>query len=101
MTKTSTPVNAFSAYMNLASAWNEMSMAASEVIYRRSMAMAEGKMTPADAMAMIMEKSTAFAASAEKASVVAARGGDPVAIATAALGPYGVTTRANVRKLRR
>ena len=76
-------------------------MSAGEVIFHRSMRMASGTMTPPEAVGMVMEKATAFAASAEKATVAAARGGDPVKIATAALRPYGSKTRSNVRKLRR
>lgn len=81
-------------------AYAQMSMAAGEVIMRRGLRMSQGLMTPTEAMGMVMEKATAFTASAEKAAIAAARGGDPVRIATAALSPYGVKTRSNVRKLR-
>lgn len=88
-------------WSRFAVAYTEMSMAAGEVIFRRSLQMSQGTMTPADAMSMVMEKATAFAASAEKATVAAAQGGDPIRIATAALQPYGLKTSSNVRKLRR
>lgn len=91
----------FGSLSRLAFAYTEMTMAAGEVIFRRSLQMSQGTMTPADAMGMVMEKATAFAASAENATVAAAKGGDPIGIATAALQPYGLKTSSNVRKLRR
>jgi hypothetical protein len=87
--------------MQLAMAYQAMTVAAAEVIVRRTLQMATGSMTPPDAVGMVLEKATVFAAAAEKAAVVAARGGDPVRVATAALRPYGVKTKANVRRLRR
>ncbi len=93
-------LDAYASWTRFAFAYSQMSMAAGEVIFRRSLQMSQGVMTPADALGMVMEKATAFAASTEKAAVAAARGGDALGIATAALVPYGATTRANVRKLR-
>lgn len=90
----------FASWSRLAVAYSEMSMAAGEVIFRRTLQMSQGAMTPADAMSMVMEKATAFATSTEKAAVAAAQGADPIRIATAALQPYGLKTRSNVRKLR-
>lgn len=89
------------ALMELAVAYQAMSLAAGEVIFRRTLQMATGAMTLPDAIAMIFEKGTVFALAAERAAVAAARGGDPVRVAQAALRPYGVKTRANVRRLRR
>lgn len=88
------------AWMRLATAYSQMTMAAGQVIFHRTMQMAQGTMTGPEATGMVLEKVTAFAASAERATVAAARGGDPVAIATAALKPYGVKTRSNARKFR-
>lgn len=82
-------------------AYQVMTVAAAEVILRRTQMMASGRMSPPDAVAMVLEKATVFAAAAEKATVAAAKGGDPVRVATAALAPYGTKTRANVRRLRR
>jgi hypothetical protein len=90
-----------SAWTKFAVAYQEMSVAASEVIVRRSMLMAQGAMTTGEAIGMVMEKATAFAAATELAAVAAATGGDPARIATAALRPIRVKTRSNVRKLRR
>lgn len=87
-------------WLKLADAYGEMSMNAAEVIYRRTFRMASGAMTPPEAVAMVMEKATAFATAAEGATVAAALSGDPMHIASAALKPYRAKTRANARKLR-
>ena len=63
--------------------------------------MATGAMSKPEATGMVMEKLTAMVTSAEKAAVAAAQGGNPLAIATAALRPYGSKTRSNARRLRR
>jgi len=82
-------------------AFQQMSLAAAEVILRRSMKMLLGRMTPREAVGMVMEKATAFVAATEHAAVAAASGGDPVRIASAALRPIRAKTRSNVRKYRR
>lgn len=89
------------AMMQLSAAYQTMAIAAGEVIFRRTLQIATGSMSPPDAVGMVMEKATVFAAAAEKAAIAAARGGDPVRVASAALRPYGDKTRANVRRLRR
>lgn len=88
-------------WMNYATAYSQMSLAAAEIIFLRTMRMATGAMTPAEAMAMVMEKSTVFADSTERAAVAAVRGGDVANILTEALVPYGVKTRSNIKVLRR
>ncbi len=93
--------NPLTAWMNYATAFSRMSMAANEIIMRRSHRMAVGAMTPPEALAMVLEKTTAFAVASERAALAAARGGDATKIMTAALGPYAVKTRSNVRKLRK
>lgn len=100
MSRNSNPLSAWAAWAEFAQAYNRMCLSAGEVIARRTMRMASGSMTPYEAVAMVLEKPTAFASSAERAAVAAARGGDAVRIATAALRPYGAKTRSNVRKLR-
>ncbi|MFQ8431451.1 hypothetical protein [Amaricoccus sp. W119] len=96
--------NAYTAYatswMKFARAYYEMSMHAAEVITRRSLRMASGTMTPPEAIGMVMEKATAFAIASERAAITAAKGGDVMKIASAALKPYGAKTRSNARKLR-
>lgn len=92
---------ALRAWLGYATALSRMQMAAAEVIMHRSQRIASGSMTPSEAMGMVMEKVTAFASSAERAAVAAAKGGDAARIATAALRPYDSKTRSNVRKLRR
>jgi hypothetical protein len=98
------PFSAYASYadswMKFATAYGEMSMNAAEVIALRTMRIASGAMTPHEAMAMVLEKATAFSDSAERAAVVAAKGGDVMNIASAALKPYGAKTRSNARKLR-
>jgi hypothetical protein len=94
------PLKTATAWMSLTTAYTEMSVAAFEIIVRRSMRMAQGAMTAGEAMGMVMEKATAFAAATEGAAVAAAAGADPMHIASAALRPIGAKTRSNVRKLR-
>lgn len=94
-------LQATTAWMNLAFAYGQMCVASSEVIMRRCMRMAQGAMTGPEAVGMVLEKATAFATATEQAAVAAATGGDPLRIATAALKPYSVKTRSNVRRLRR
>ena len=89
------------AWIKFAIAFQEMSMAAGEVILRRSMRMSQGKMTGPEAVGMVMEKATAFAAATERAAVAAATGADPARIASAALKPIRAKTRSNARKYRR
>jgi hypothetical protein len=81
--------------------YHKMTLAAGEVILRRSMRMSQGRMTGPEAMGMVMEKATAFAVATERAAVAAATGGDPARIANAALRPYRAKTQSNVRKYRR
>jgi hypothetical protein len=94
-------MNLVSAWMRYATAYTQMSVAAAEVIFRRSLRMSQGAMTGAEAVGMVMEKASAFALATEKAAVAAARGADPARIATAALRPITARARSNVRQLRR
>ncbi len=94
-------MGAASAWMKYAVAYSQMSMAAGEVIFRRSLRMSQGAMSAPEAMGMVLEKATAFATATERAAVAAAAGADPAKIATAALRPISVRTRSNVRKYRR
>lgn len=88
------------AWLRFARAYAEMSTAAAEVIMHRTMKMAQGSMAAPEMLGMVLEKATAFAEASEKAAVVAASGGDPARIASAALRPYSRKTRSNVRKYR-
>jgi hypothetical protein len=94
-------MKAANAWMRLALDYSQMTLAASEVIMRRTMRMSQGAMTGAEAVGMVMEKATAFATATELAAVAAATGADPAKIASAALKPYRTKTRSNVRKYRR
>jgi hypothetical protein len=94
-------MEAANAWIRLARDYSQMTVAASEVILRRSMLISQGAMTGAEAVGMVMEKATAFATATERAAVAAATGADPARIAHAALRPYRTKTRSNVRKYRR
>jgi hypothetical protein len=89
------------AWMKFALAYTQMATAAGEVILRRSMQMANGKMSAPEAVGMVMEKATAFVAATELAAVAAATGGDAAKIAHAALKPIRAKARSNARRLRR
>ncbi len=91
----------FKAWTQFAIAYEEMTFAAGEVILRRTLRMSKGTMTGPEAVAMVMEKSSAFAVAAERAAIATARGANPLAIATAALQPIRAKTRSNARKLRK
>jgi hypothetical protein len=95
------PLALASSWMRFAVAYQQMSMAAGEVIARRSIRMSRGDMSAPEAVGMVMEKATAFAAATERAAVAAATGADPARIASAALKPIRAKARSNVRKLRR
>ncbi|MBA3324960.1 MAG: hypothetical protein H0T41_06750 [Rhodobacteraceae bacterium] len=101
MRQTNGGSRAMRAWMDYATACSRMTLAANEVILRRVHRMATGAMTGPEATAMVMEKATAMAVSAERAAVAAARGSDALTIAASALRPYGTKTRSNVRKLRK
>ena len=87
--------------MKLAMHYTEMNVAAAEVIWRRMARMSQGAMGGPEAMGMVMEKASAFSKAGEKAAVAAAKGGNPVDVASAALKPIRAKTRSNVRKYRR
>jgi hypothetical protein len=90
-------------------AWNETSFHAAVTISLRTAMMASsfwtrGALPAAETYRMVSEKQAAALASFVSASAAAARQGrrvDPVKIASAALGPYRRSTRANVRRLSR
>jgi hypothetical protein len=87
--------------MRLGIHYNQMNVAAAEVIMRRVTKMAQGAMSAPEAMGMVMEKATTFTKAGERAAVAASRGANPVTIAAAALTPIRARTRSNVRKYRR
>jgi hypothetical protein len=71
----------------------ELAMASWEVVFRRSLMMAQGTCTAAEYQRMVAEKVTALQASA----LAAARGHSHAAM----LAPFVTRSRANVRRLRR
>ena len=94
-------MDAASAWMRFALSYNQMCMAAGEVIVLRSLRWSQGTMSAPEALGMVMEKATAFVQASEQAAVAAAGGADPLRIASAALQPIRAKARSNVRKLRR
>jgi alpha-D-ribose 1-methylphosphonate 5-triphosphate diphosphatase PhnM len=78
-----------------------MWIAAAEVIWHRSLAMASGTMTLPEATRMILEKPAALARSAERGAIAAARGAGPGKVAAAFVRPISSRARSNARRLRR
>ncbi len=78
----------------------EMFLAASEVIWRRSLQMMTGTMSLGEATRMVLEKPRAFVQAAQDAGGAAFGGGDPGAITRAAVAPLREEARSNARRLR-
>lgn len=95
------PMRMTSELMQLGLHYSQMNVAAAEVIMHRMTKMAQGGMSGPEAMGMIMEKASTFTRAGERAAKAAARGANPVTIASAALTPIRARTRSNVRKYRR
>jgi hypothetical protein len=89
------------AWGRLARGVTQMNLAAAEVIWQRSAMLASGAMSAPEAARMWLEKPATFAAAAEKAVTAAVRGGDALAVTSAALRPYRSRATANARRLRR
>jgi hypothetical protein len=87
--------------MRYATAYQTMATAAGEVFFRRTLMMASGSMSAPAALSMVAEKATTFAEAAGEATAALVKGQDLLRVATAALGPYGTRTAANLRELRR
>lgn len=79
----------------------QINLAAGEVIWRRSLMMAQGNLGGLEAVRMVLEKPAAFAQAAQRAALAAAAGGAPEVVADAALRPIRIRARANARRLRR
>lgn len=82
-------------------AYSRMMWSANEVIWRRSLQMALGTMTPGEATRMIFEKPTAFARSTEMAARAIASGRGVAEASLAGVRPIAVKTRSNARRLRK
>jgi hypothetical protein len=76
------------AMMQLATAYQTMTMAAGEIFVRRLLMIASGSMSATEAVNMVAEKTTTFAEAAAEATSALVKGDDPVGIANAALTPY-------------
>ncbi|MEM8656919.1 MAG: hypothetical protein AAGF22_02380 [Pseudomonadota bacterium] len=77
-----------------------MNHAAVEVVVRRSMMMAQGRMGIGEAMGMVTEKYIAAATGMGEATLLASQGARPDVVAKAAMSPLGLKAEANVRRLR-
>lgn len=82
-------------------AWQQMWIAASEVIWRRSFRMMTGTMTATEANRMVVEKPVAFALAAQQAALAAMAGQSGARQAGRAIAPVRQKARANARRLRR
>lgn len=78
----------------------EMLLAASEVIMRRSWQMMTGRMSAGEATRMLVEKPMAFAVAAQEAGEAAARLSDPGYVAMAAVQPLHHEALRNAHRLR-
>jgi hypothetical protein len=78
---------------NLPAMMAQLTLASWETIYRRTLMMAQGTCSAAEYQRMVVEKAAALQAAS--LALMTGRGG------AAALVPYLVRSRANVRRLRR
>lgn len=88
-------------YQKTAIESQKMWLSASEVIWRRSMQMAMGTMTPVEAAQMVFEKPAAFAKATEKAAVAAAGNKGAATALAAFLTPIGTKAGSNAKRLRK
>ncbi|GKX34832.1 MAG: hypothetical protein MnENMB40S_24500 [Rhizobiaceae bacterium MnEN-MB40S] len=84
----------------LSSAYVNLGLASHEVIWRRSVKLANGSLTPVELTRMVFEKPSAFAKAAERAAAAATRQ-DPLLVAEALVQPIGAAARKNAMRLRR
>jgi len=92
-------MGAWMAWQKAAFDYQKMWLAASEVVWRRSLQIGMGTMSPVEAARMVMEKPAAFALAAQKSAMAAVGGKSAPAIASAAVRPVGSAARANARRL--
>lgn len=78
----------------------DMWLAASQVIWLRSWQLMTGTMSAVEAARMVLEKPLAFAEAAREAGRTSVSGGDPGAIARAAIRPLSREARRNAQRLR-
>jgi len=86
--------------LDLMLATQKMWLDSADTILKRSMMMAAGSMSQAEAMRMVAEKPLAMAEASMRASMAAARGADATGIARAAMRPVASKARANSRRLK-
>ncbi len=89
------------AWWNIATTMQDISMSATEVIWRRSVMMATGSMSQSEAFGMFDEKSSALLESWSKAATAQIQNAPPTKVLGAALKPFSKKTSANARRLRK
>lgn len=94
------PLEMANEWLLLVVSLSQMNAAAAEVIARRTMRMMQGDMTLAETVEIVTEKPMAMAIACKKAALAAARCGDPVQIAHAAVMPFRDKTLSNLSQLR-
>lgn len=94
-------LNASQSWYRAFLSYQRMWLAANEVILRRTLQMATGTMTVAEATRMVTEKPAAFARAAQQAGQAAVAGKSGAAIAAAAIKPVRRRAQNNVTRLRR
>lgn len=98
----------FKWYLEAATAWQkvavqsaELSLNASEVIWRRSLMMGTGQMRPAEATRMVFEKPIAFSSAFLRGGWAALHHPMGAQAALCTLAPIGKRARNNAKRLRR
>ncbi|MEO4044563.1 hypothetical protein AAFN47_23415 [Hoeflea sp. CAU 1731] len=89
------------AWSRLTTAYMSLALASQEVVWRRSIKLANGSLTPVEFTRMFFEKPSAFAKAAERVATAAAARKGPVYVAEALVGPIGAEAKRNARRLRR
>ncbi|WP_116132176.1 antifreeze protein [Tropicimonas sp. IMCC34043] len=88
-------------WFKAALSYQRMMIAANEVILRRTLQMATGTMSAAEATRMLAEKPEAFAKGVQQAGLAALRGQSGPRIAAAAINPVRRKAQSNAARLRR
>ena len=89
------------AWWDMLMAGQRMWMSAGEVIWRRSMLMATGALTPTEATRMVTEKASAFATGTMAAGSAVMRNRPAAEIVAAGMRPVARAAAANTGRLRR
>lgn len=88
-------------WLDVALSYNRMVLDSAEVVLRRSVDMASGRMSAEEAQRMVWEKPLAFADAAHRSAATAMFGGSPSWVAETAVTTIGDTAAGNAMRLRR